>query len=212
MGGGQARRDLICSAFGGSIIADPNQAIVVRAGERYWRRYPAKWNIDKALNKPPSGRKRFGRAKLNQAVIRAFFGNADIAVVMDGPGSFTVKGVRLDADKAIRASFDVLQQGIKYMAFASGVPVTLPATATGGEPSIQTIPELADQDSAKADLEDAAALSDLHMSAVLNVLFSTATAKDIKDKAKRKSAIMAIKKAFEVMEQSRTNTSTNAND
>lgn len=202
------RRDLVCSAFGGSIIADPKQAIVVRASERYWRRHKTTLSIDEAAEEPPSGRRRFGRAKVNRAVVRTFFGNADIAVLMDGPGAFTVKGVRLDADKAIRASFDVLQQGIKYLAYSTGVPVNTPAPEGGGQATTQSIPELAEKDSIRSALEDAQATSDLHMRALMNVLFTSATNSNLRDAAKRKDAVKTIQGAFIVMKEANTTDAT----
>ena len=48
------------------------------------------------------------------------FGNSDIAIKMDGPGDFVVKGLRLDASKMTQALFKGLNQGIILLANAYG--------------------------------------------------------------------------------------------
>lgn len=66
------------------------------------------------------------KSKYNEAKSNARFGNADIAVVlMEDPESYnnnySIKGVRVDADKLIQSSFDVLAQSITLLASTTGV-------------------------------------------------------------------------------------------
>ncbi len=49
-----------------------------------------------------------------------WFGNTDIAIKMDAPGSFVVKGLRLDAAKMTEALFKGINQGIQMVAEVYG--------------------------------------------------------------------------------------------
>ncbi|WP_299554503.1 hypothetical protein [Seonamhaeicola sp.] len=62
----------------------------------------------------------------NRTKSSTFFGNADIAVVLqEDPESYNnnyaIKGVRVDADKLIQSSFDVLAQSINVVASSQGI-------------------------------------------------------------------------------------------
>ncbi len=122
--------DNAVSAFGESIAKDPMASVIAALPEQYWSKYDKDVNLSldagdinqqslgdirKYVTKSPN-RYNFTRA-------RTLFGNSDIAIKMVTPGEFIVKGVRVDADEAIRNSFKVVSQGIKYLAYSSGVPV-----------------------------------------------------------------------------------------
>jgi len=52
----------------------------------------------------------------------SFMGNSDFAIIMDGLGSFTIKGVRFDESEMMKASFSALNQSIKLVAASYGLP------------------------------------------------------------------------------------------
>lgn len=122
----------ILSSYGESIISDPLSSIVAALPEQYWMKYDKDVNLSLnsgELNATTTGEikkyaTRYSQNRINFTKARTFFGNSDIAIKMTTPGEFIVKGVRVDADEAIRNSFKVVSQGIKYLAYASGVPVT----------------------------------------------------------------------------------------
>jgi hypothetical protein len=66
------------------------------------------------------------KSTYNQTVSHTFFGNADIAVVLNEmPNSYnnnySIKGVRVDAAKLIQATFDVMTQVVNVAATMSGI-------------------------------------------------------------------------------------------
>ena len=95
------------------ILEDPLASSVVYAPNVYWR-------------KPESS------PGLNETYTSGQFGNTDIAVKMEAVGSFTIKGVRLDASKITQATFAVGRQAIKTVAALYGIPTTT------GEPKTST--------------------------------------------------------------------------
>lgn len=101
------------SSFGQSIVADKLASLVVAAPEKYWRKYDK--NEVLSIHKTERNR-RSGHApsRINKTVVRGFMGNLDVAIKMERPGEFTVKGVRMDADAALKASSRVVNQAIKY--------------------------------------------------------------------------------------------------
>ncbi len=125
-----ANSNIATSAFGKSIISDPMASIIAALPKHYWQKYKTKVNV--SFNGGDINQKTLGDrskyknirpSRYNLTVARTLFGNSDIAIKMQTPGEFIVKGVRVDADEAVRASFKVVSQGIKYLAFASGIPV-----------------------------------------------------------------------------------------
>jgi hypothetical protein len=86
------------------ILEDPLASAVVFAPESYWQRPDS-----------PSG--------INETYATGMFGNTDIAIKMEAVGSFTIKGVRLDASKITQATFAVGRQAIKTVAALYGVPM-----------------------------------------------------------------------------------------
>lgn len=101
------------SSFGQSIVADRLASVVVAAPEKYWSKYGK--NEVLSIHKTERNR-RSGHApsRINKTVVRGFMGNLDVAIKMERPGEFTVKGVRMDADAALKASSRVVNQAIKY--------------------------------------------------------------------------------------------------
>jgi hypothetical protein len=160
----------IITQYGNSIIEDPLAALVAQAPNKYWRRFKSDFNIIK--DDPGTGAKSLKVAKVNKTVVRTFMGTTDIAIKMDAPGIFVIKGVRLDADEAIKASFKVLNQGIKYLAYANGVPVNSPAGSSENTGKIVVLPEKAENDSIALLIENHQPLDKRAKVAFLNILFS----------------------------------------
>ncbi len=120
----------VASAFGESIVKDPLASVIAALPEQYWKRYKQSVNLSLKsgeINATTTGEAKKYTSKspnrINTTTARTFLGNSDIAIKMTSPGEFIVKGVRVDADEAIRNSFKVVSQGIKYLAYASGIPV-----------------------------------------------------------------------------------------
>lgn len=121
------------SVFGNSIISDPNASIIAALPKNYWRKY----RNNNEIKSDPKFTNRSSTYNFSRA--RTFIGNADIAILMRSPGEFVVKGVRVDADEAVRTSFKVLNQGIKYLAASYGIPVKADNSQSIGK---SIIPEL----------------------------------------------------------------------
>lgn len=142
-------KDLILSNFGNSILGDPMASLITRAPEKYWRKY--KKNVNIKIENDLDGKRKLGKSRYNRIKAQTFFGNADIAVKMDNPGSFTIKGVRMDATESIKTSFKVLNQGIKYMSFAAGIPIqnnnkVSPSGGNSQETTSIKIPNISDNE------------------------------------------------------------------
>lgn len=106
--------------FGQSITNDVMASLVARSPETYWHRY----NYTQKLNASDVDEvKRDMRSKqksrVNRVAVTAFFGNTDVAVKMIEPGVFVLKGVRMDADEAIKAGSRVANLATKYIAGVS---------------------------------------------------------------------------------------------
>lgn len=120
----------LSSAFGESILNDPLSSVIAALPDKYWSKY--KQDVNLSLSNGEINSNTIGDVKkysgnkptrFNTTHARTFIGNSDIAIKMTTPGEFIVKGVRVDADEAVRNSFKVVSQGIKYLAYASGIPV-----------------------------------------------------------------------------------------
>ena len=106
------------------ILEDPLASSVVYAPGSYWTRPES-----------PAG--------INETYASGQFGNTDIAVKMEAVGSFTIKGVRLDASKITQATFAVGRQAIKTVAALYGIPTPTGETKTqtpGSETSFSETP------------------------------------------------------------------------
>lgn len=94
-----------------SIFDDANASLVINAPNRYWR------------------------GEYNRAFAAGDGGNTDIAIVMQSPGSFSVKGLRNDTSKITAATFNVLKTSLVIATSAAGAPVpNLKITGTDGKP------------------------------------------------------------------------------
>jgi hypothetical protein len=115
------------TSFGKSITGDDLASLVVRAPKSYWKKMKNNVNIIEYDGHNTSTRTKRGKnARLNKSIARAFMGNVDVAIKMEEPGSYVVKGVRLDADAVLSASSRVVSQAIKYMAISQGLGGLIP--------------------------------------------------------------------------------------
>ncbi|TAM30618.1 MAG: hypothetical protein EPN60_05000 [Nevskiaceae bacterium] len=94
---GKLRLDLLTAGLG--LFDDPYAAYLVNAPERYWQ------------------------GVYNRAHGSGVFGNTDLAIKMEGPGMFTVKGVKQGTSKLTQASLQVLKQGVQMVGVAYGLPL-----------------------------------------------------------------------------------------
>ena len=122
-------------------------------------------------------------------------GNTDIAIKMETVGSFTIKGLRVDASKVTEATFDVLKQSIRMVAAAYGVPLPAAEKKTqqdvGGSPTnvvmaVDEVRQLADR---KRLLSKSAALT------LLDLI--VAQRSDLALASTRTTAIQNLKRSFE---------------
>lgn len=87
------------------LFDDPMTPIVVNGGKKHWK------------------------GKTNQVKAQTFIGNTDIAIVMESPGEYSLKGIRNDASQATKAIFTVANITIQALAKAYGVGLK-PVSAT----------------------------------------------------------------------------------
>jgi hypothetical protein len=177
-------------SYGISVMDDPLASLVIRAPDIYWRKYGDNVSI---INQTvdPINRKKYARA--NKTIARTIFGNSDIAIKMDAPGIFIVKGARVDSDEAIKTSFKVLNQGIKYLAFANGIPISGSNSGNGQKGNI-TIPELAQNSNLIHELSTTKNQSDIFTIAFMQTLVLELQKMEDGDT----TSINNIKKSFEV--------------
>ncbi len=171
---------------------------MIRAPENYWKKYDEDISIITVEGEPtrPNSNKAKKKARINKTVSKTFFGNSDIAIKMDSPGTFIVKGARVDSDEALKTSFKVLNQGIKYMAYANGIP-----TPTGGNGSEKSnniqIPELEEYNHLSRKLEEIINQSDLFTDAYVQSLIFEMEKMEAGDT----TAVVRIKKSLEAYEK-----------
>ncbi|TAE38928.1 MAG: hypothetical protein EAZ70_07645 [Runella slithyformis] len=82
------------------LFDDPMTSIVVNGGKDKWK------------------------GKTNEAKARSFMGNSDIAIVMESPGEYSLKGIRNDASQATKALFTITNLTVQTLAKAYGVGLT----------------------------------------------------------------------------------------
>jgi hypothetical protein len=185
------------SIFGGSVVADEHIAMIVRADKRYWKKYTTGAGLEPQVP-GPGYKSSIGRARINRVRVSTFFGNADIAVKMDAPGSFTIKGVRMDADAAIAAGAAVLQQGLKYITYAAGLPVPDPASGSGTENTMRAIPEIAENRTIEQQLRTDDERLKRHLRIYLGTLEVQRPALLSGDEDTRKGALEKLKEAHDL--------------
>lgn len=156
---------------GGHLFDDPLAPIVIAAPDKFWK------------------------GVYNETSALGTMGNTDIAIKMETVGSFTIKGLRVDASKVTEATFDVLKQSVRMVAAAYGVP--LPAAEkknqhdAGGSPTdvlmaVDEVHQIADR---KRLLSRSAALT------LLDLI--VAQRSDLASDSTRISAIQNIKRSFD---------------
>lgn len=100
------------------LFDDPLAAIIISAPENYWQ------------------------GVFNKTEASGQIGNTDIAIKMETIGTFTIKGVRLDAAKVTQASFQVLKKSVQLVAAAYGVPVPGSTPPPAGATSTETATDI----------------------------------------------------------------------
>ncbi|MFT6828751.1 MAG: hypothetical protein ACJAZV_002044 [Roseivirga sp.] len=190
----QEKTESKLSTYGKPIGEDPMASLIAKAPEKYWNRYKA--SVDITDDTATREKNKFVKARYNHTKVKAVFGNADIAIKMEDPGNFVVKGVRIDADEAIKASFKVLNQGIKYLALSNGV--TLPnAEADGVKSTTAGIPEIAENKKINLDIETITQTSEAALRNLLSTIFSQqAVLADSNKSTEHAQALDIIKKAY----------------
>lgn len=145
-----------------------------------------------------SASENYWQGVFNKTEASGQIGNTDIAIKMETIGTFTIKGVRLDASKVTEASFQVLKQSVKLVAAAYGIPTpggTPPTVGDqiSGSPAamVMNIDQLRQTADLKRQKSQYAALSllDLIISERLDLLSANNPA--------RKAAVDRIKKSFQ---------------
>ena len=184
--------------FGESIAGDQFASLITRAPEKYWNKYDTSVNMVASDNLHPYKTREL-KARFNRATVNTFFGNADVAIKMNSPASFTVKGVRLDADEAIKSSFDVLQQGIKYLAYSNGIGVKDPATSAESKNTIAPLPEISENKQLKSEIDRNQVILTNQYNAFLNVIFSLTDQISSEDGNTRMQALRSIQNAHTVL-------------
>lgn len=91
------RQDLLTAGLG--LFTDPFASRIVTAPEKFWR------------------------GEYNRAYGTGIVGNTNLAIQMEGPAMFTVKGLKQDSSKLTKASLQVLKQGVQMVGAAYGLPV-----------------------------------------------------------------------------------------
>lgn len=153
------------------LLDDPLAPVIIGAAPQYWKGI---------FNKTDA----FGTV-----------GNTDIAIKMETIGTFTIKGIRLDASKVTEATFDVLKQSVRMVAAAYGIPTPADQTSansgdTGSPTNIVLSIDQVRQASERKRL--------LSRRAALTILDLIVTQKDnLTNDGKRKAAIQQLKMFFE---------------
>jgi hypothetical protein len=158
------------------LLDDPRASAVVYAQDEYWER------------------------RFNDTVCAGTFGNTDCAVKMEGLGSFTLKGVRLDATKITQATFSVAREAIQTVAAVYGVPIPKSAPAASGQSVDAQTTQTADILSPMKRQRDAStSLLQLRLArlAMLDSILAQRQAIAGTDQMARDQAIIAIKAVFQ---------------
>lgn len=109
------------------LVDDPNASVVLYAPKSCWS------------------------AQYGKANGYGYFGNSDIAIKMEGPGNFVVKGLRLDASKMTQALFKGLNQGLMLLTSAYGVPSSKSGTGQQGTEPDSVYDDVASAEQLKLD-------------------------------------------------------------
>jgi hypothetical protein len=158
---GKLRLDLLTAGLG--LFDDPYAAYLVNAPEQYWQ------------------------GVYNRAHGSGVFGNTDLAIKMEGPGMFTVKGVKQGASKLTQASLQVLKQGVQLVGAAYGVPLA----GLASKP-VAAVGDLAGQAGELVEAATAPALSRRATVDLLDALLAERTALTAADAGERRKALDRI--------------------
>lgn len=180
---------VINNTYGTSIANDNMASFIAKAPEEYWNRYKTTFYKDET-----DLRKSNINSSVNVTRITSFIGNSDIAVKMDGPSNFIIKGVRLDADQAYRTSFKVLSQGIKYLTYASGIP--FPVNGGTGATAQPKIPEIANLDRNQLQSEELNVRFQQLTDSFLKIIDSYKEDLNSRNDSRRLAAVLAVKQAY----------------
>ncbi|GAB5525156.1 MAG: hypothetical protein Roseis2KO_30280 [Roseivirga sp.] len=187
------KTEAIVSTYGESIGDDIMASLITKAPEKYWNKYKETVDITVAGSREKTTNV---KARYNKTKVKAFMGNADIAIKMEDPGNFVVKGVRLDADEAIKASFKVLNQGIKYLAASSGMTIPGESDGAGGNVSV---PEINENKALEKELEILESTSDVSIKTLLSTIFAQQLIlADTARSSEHAQALTVIQKSFEI--------------
>lgn len=158
---GKLRLDLLTAGLG--LFDDPYAAYLVNAPEQYWQ------------------------GVYNRAHGSGAFGNTDLAIKMEAPGMFTVKGVKQGSSKLTQASLQVLKQGVQLVGAAYGVPLS----GLTSKP-VATVGELAGQAGGLVEAVTAPALSRRATVDLLDSLLAERGALEAADASERRKALDRI--------------------
>ncbi len=156
---------------GAYLLDDPLAPIVIAASDEFWK------------------------GIYNETTALGTMGNTDIAIKMETVGSFTIKGLRVDASKVTEATFDVLKQSIRMVAAAYGVPLPSAEKKTqqdaGGSPTdvLMATDEVRQVADRRRLLSKSAALT------LLDLI--VAQRSDLASDSKRGASIQNLKRSFE---------------
>jgi len=89
-------------AFHNGLSGDPLNSFITQAPKDYWKK------------------------TYNKTVAKNLMGNTDIAVVMETPGNFFIKGVRMDAENITSTLANTLSSGVKLLSKVNGINVSTP--------------------------------------------------------------------------------------
>jgi len=160
------------------LFDDPLASYVISAPDKYWQ------------------------GIYNKAQASGTIGNTDIAIKMETVGTFTIKGLRLDASKVTEASFEILKQSVRMVAAAYGVPVP------GGKHSSEIQPPgqpnatsptnvILNVDQLKQSAERKRQLSRIAALSLLDIIIVERNNLLSEDGLKRQRAISRVKQSFE---------------
>lgn len=153
------------------LLDDPLAPVIIAAPPQYWKG---------VYNKTTAG---------------GTIGNTDIAIKMETIGTFTIKGLRLDASKVTEATFDVIKQSVRMVAAAYGIPLPADQTSTKSGDTGSPTDMVLSIDQVRQAAERKRLLS---RAAALTILDLIVTQKDkLVSDGNRKAAVQQLKKSFE---------------
>jgi hypothetical protein len=156
------------------LFDDPMAPFVISASENYWKGV-------------------FNKTKASGQI-----GNTDIAIKMETIGTFTIKGVRLDAAKVTEASFQVLKQSVKLVAAAYGIPTPGGTPPPVGDPAAETPNEIVmNIDKLRQFAELKRHKSRYAAYSLLDLIIAEHKALVSDDASIREGAVSRVKKSFE---------------